>query len=312
MVLTDFGSPQVFELQDLPKPTIGVNEVLVRVYATSINPIDLKIREAGSWAVKPPAVIGYDVSGVIEAVGKGVYDLLPGEEVFYTPEIGPNGSYADFHVASDLIVAKKPINISHVEAASIPLAGGTAWDALITWAKLRPAESVLIHGDGGVGSLAAQIAKIAGAKVFAVCNGYMVNQLREFGVDRPIDYQSENFIDVIERETNGAGVDVVLDTLGGDTLSKSIAVTKNFGRMVSIVSNQSDLSKAGRKNITVHFMFLQRARYKLNSLRKLIERQQLKPIIDRVLPLEKVAEAHQLLESGGIKGKIVLQVEKEV
>lgn len=309
MVMKDFGGPEVFEMQDISKPEPGANDVLVKVHATSVNPVDAKIRAAGSWLVNPPAVIGYDVSGVVEAVGKGVYDLDVGDEVYYTPEISPAaGSYAEYHLASDLIVAHKPVNLTHKEAASIPLAGGTAWDALITRAQLKPAESVLIHGAGGVGSLAVQIARAAGAKIFAVCSDYMVNTLKELGVDRPINYKEEDFKEIVEAETDGAGVDVVLDTVGGDTLTESIPVTKSFGRMVSIVSNKADLSAAGRKNLTVHFMMLQRARYKLDELRKMLERLQLKPVIDEVLPLEETAEAHQRLEQGGVKGKLVLDV----
>jgi len=210
-----------------------------------------------------------------------------------------------------LIVAHKPANLTHAEAASTPLAGGTAWDALITRAQLKPAETVLIHGTGGVGSLAVQIAKAAGARVFAVGSDYMVETLNELGVDRVINYKKEDFKEIVQTETRGGGVDVVLDTVGGDTLSESIPVIKPFGRMVSIVSNQADLSAAGFKNLTVHFMFLQRARYKLDALRVMIENGLIKPVIDAVLPLEKVAEAHRRLEKGGVKGKIVLQVVDE-
>lgn len=308
MMLKEFGGPDVLEMQEMPKPEPGANEVLVKVKATSVNPVDTKIRQAGSWAVKPPTVIGYDVSGVVESVGEAVYDFVPGDEVYYTPEVGPGGSYAEYQLANDAIVARKPKNLTFQEAASIPLAGCTAWEALITRAWLRPAENVLIHGAGGVGSLAVQIAKAAGAKVFAVCNDYMVEVLKKLGVDRPISYEDEDFQEVVDSETEGAGVDVVLDTVGGDTLTKSIPVTRPFGRMSSIVSNHADLSTAGQKNITAHFVFMQRDRFKLNELRKLIERLQLKPVIDDVLPLAKTPEAHKRLESGGVRGKLVLQV----
>lgn len=307
MVMNKFGGPNVFEMQELPKPKPGANEVLIKVKATSVNPVDMKIRQAGSWAVKPPTVIGYDVSGVVEAVGETVIDLAPGDEVYYTSEIGSDGSYAEYQVVNAAIVARKPENLTHQEAASIPLAGCTAWEALITRTWLRPAENVLIHGAGGVGSLAAQIAKAAGAKVFAVCSDYMVDVMKKLGVDRPINYKDEDFQKIIESETDGAGVDVVLDTVGGDTLTKSIPVTRPFGRMATIVSNNADLSAAGSKNITVHFVFMQRDRYKLNELRKMIERLQLKPVIDTVLPLSKIPEAHRRLENGGVKGKLVLQ-----
>lgn len=161
MIIKAFGGPEVFEARELPTPQPKASEVLVKVYATSITPVDYKIRQAGSWAgVEPPAIIGYDVSGVVEAVGDQVTDFQVGDEVFYTADIftGP-GSYAEYHVADQAIVARKPGNLSHVEGASIPLAGGTAWDALITRAQVQVGETVLVHAaSGGVGSLAVQIA----------------------------------------------------------------------------------------------------------------------------------------------------------
>jgi NADPH:quinone reductase-like Zn-dependent oxidoreductase len=310
MIIKAFGGSEVFEPQEMPKPQPGANQVLVKVHATSINPVDFKIRQAGSWAgVKPPAIIGYDVSGVIEAVGEEVKDFKVGDEVFYTPEIfgGPAGSYAEYHVANEAIVAHKPINLSHTEAASIPLAGGTAWDALITRANLQVGESVLIHGSGGVGSLAVQIAKAAGARVLVTCSSRMVDLVKELGADCAIDYKSQDFVEVVQ-QTQEMGVDVVFDTVGGSTLAQSIAVTKPQGRMVSIVNTTGDLFAAHPKNITLHFLFLERARYKLDSLRTLIERGKLKPVIDSVMPLSDVAQAHDRIEQGGLQGKIVLEV----
>ena len=310
MIIKAFGGSDVFEPQEMPKPQPGANQVLVKVHATSINPVDFKIRQAGSWAgVKPPAIIGYDVSGVIEAVGEEVKDFKVGDEVFYTPEIfgGPAGSYAEYHVANEAIVAHKPINLSHIEAASIPLAGGTAWDALITRANLQVGESVLIHGSGGVGSLAVQIAKAAGARILVTCSSRMVDLVKELGADCAIDYKSQDFVEVVQ-QTQEMGVDVVFDTVGGSTLAQSIAVTKPHGRMVSIVNTTGDLFAAHPKNITLHFLFLERARYKLDSLRTLIERGKLKPVIDSVMPLSDVAQAHDRIEQGGLQGKIVLEV----
>lgn len=309
MVITQFGDPDVFEERDLPKPQPKSNELLVKVHATSVNPIDYKIRRAGSWLTQPPDIIGYDVSGVVEAVGAGVLDFNIGDEVYYTPEIAPGtGSYAEYHLVSDLIIGHKPRNLTHEEAASVPLAGGTAWDALITRGDLEVGETVLIHGAGGVGTFAIQIAKAAGAKVFATCSDYMVDTVKELGADRAINYKTEDYLKIIEEETNGEGVNLVFDTVGGDTLSKSIQITKSFGRVVGIVSTDTGFSAANRQNITVHFLFLQRARYKLIHLRRLIERGQLKPVIDSIIPLEEVGEAHRRLEEGGVKGKIALKV----
>lgn len=309
MVITDFGGPEVFEERNVPEPVPGPTEVLVKVYATSVNPVDYKIRQAGSWAgIQPPAVIGYDVSGVVKAVGDAVEDFDVGDEVFYTPEIFVGqGSYAEYHVADTSIVAPKPPSLSHAEAASLPLAGGIAWDSVVVAGGLQVGETVLIHGMGGVGSLAAQIAKASGARVLAVCSDYMVDRAKGLGVDVAIDYRSEDFVDVVDNVANG-GVDLVLDTVGGDVLERSIAVTKDFGMLVGIVGTAVDLRKAGAKNLMVQKMFLQRARYKLLALRTLVERGQLKPVIDSVTPLDEVADAHRRLEKGGVKGKIVLRV----
>ncbi|GCE23930.1 NADPH:quinone oxidoreductase [Dictyobacter kobayashii] len=311
MVIKDFGGPEVFELRELPKPTPEADEVLVRVYATSINPVDYKIRQAGSWAgVKPPAVIGYDVAGVVEAVGAAVKDFKVGDDVYYTPDIpGKGGSYAEYHVAREAIVAHKPKNLSYLEAASVPLAGGTAWDALITRAQLKVGETVLIHGGtGGVGSFAIQIARAAGAYVYTTCSAKNAELARKLGAHKVIDYKTENFAEVITRETGGKGVDVVFDTVGGETVANSIAATKMYGRIVSVVDIAGNTYMGFMKNITLHYLFLQRERYKLDYLRALIERGQIKPLIAKVLPLEEVAQAHQLLEQGGLAGKVVLQV----
>ncbi len=322
MIIKAFGGPDVFEMADVVKPgeadgsgleiasEMAATDVLVEVHATSVNPVDYKLRRAGAWAgIEPPAILGYDVSGVVAAVGDAVHDFVVGDEVYYTPDIfaGP-GSYAEYHAANEKIVAHKPINLSHTEAASIPLVGSTAWDALIMKAELRVSESVLIHGVGGVGSLAIQLAKAAGAYVIVTCSDYMVDLAGQLGADRAINYKTEDFVDIVKTETDGFGVDVVLDIVGGDVLTRSIEVTKPFGRMVGIVSTEAGLQDAFVKNIAVYPTFLQRARYKLDALRDLIERGKLKPVIDTVMPLEKVAEAHQRLEAGGVKGKLVLEV----
>ncbi len=312
MVITAFGGPEVFKEQDVPKPKPGESDVLVKVYATSVNPVDYKIRKAGSWAgVKPPAIIGYDVSGVVEAIGSRVKDFKVGDEVYYTPEIsgGQQGSYAEYHVAHESIVARKPSNLNHREAASIPLAGCTAFEALVNVADIKSGESVLVQaGAGGVGSLAIQIAKALGLFVFATCGSYNKELVKQLGADRVIDYRAEDFVAVILKETAQKGVDVVFDTAGGETLLKSVDAVKHSGRIVSIVSSNINLDAAKNKNVTVNYLFMNRERSKLDALRALIEKGRVKPVIDSVMPLKDVALAQQRLEKGGVRGKIVLKV----
>jgi NADPH:quinone reductase-like Zn-dependent oxidoreductase len=313
MVIREFGGPEVFEEQTIGQPAIRPNDLLVNVKATSVNPVDLGIREAGQWAgVQPPAVIGYDVSGVITEVGDGVTDFVVGQEVFYTPHIlGEAGSYAEYHAVPETIVALKPENLSHTEAASLPLVGCTAWEGLIERANVRLGESVLIHGCGGVGSLALQIAKAAGAEVFVTCSDTMKPTAEALGADLAIDYESEDFVPLVEEATDGFGVDVVYDAVGGDTLTRSLDVIKPYGRMVGIVSTDAGFSAAFRKNITLYTYFLERDGYKMDALRILAERGEIEPVIDSVMPLDEVAEAHRRLAAGGVKGKIVLAVDAE-
>jgi NADPH2:quinone reductase len=310
MIITAFGGPEVFQESDVPKPDPKATEVLVRVHATSINPVDYKICTDGSWAgVRPPAIIGYDVAGVIEAVGVGVKSFKPGDKVFYTPPIfGGQGSYAEYHVADESIVAFKPQNLSFTEAASLPLVGCTAWDA-IEFMQIRPGHTVLIHAAaGGVGSVAVQIAKAAGARVIGTCRAENRDLAKSIGADIVIDYRAEDFVKAVMRETDGEGVEAVYDTVGGDTLSRSIQVTQPHGRMVSIANTTGDLNGAYRKNISLYFCFMERARRKLEALRVMAERKQLRPVIDSVLPLNQVAEGHRRIEKGGVRGKIVLKV----
>jgi NADPH:quinone reductase len=313
MVIREFGGPEVFEPVTVGEPEMRPDLVLVRIHATSVNPVDMKIRRDGyGRGLQLPAILGADVSGVVEEVGSAVHDIAVGEEVFYCPEISAesSGSYAEYHAVHPSIVARKPVNLSHIEAASIPLAGCTAWDALIEKAKLRVGESILIHGCGGVGSLAIQIAKAAGVYVIAVCGDATIEEASRLGADRTIHYKHEDFVEKVKAVTDGFGVDVVLDTVGADTMTRSIEVTKSFGRIAGIVRSDTGFSAAFSKNIAIYPTMMERARYKLIALRDLIERGRLQPFIDSVMPLEQVADAHHKLEQGGLKGKIVLQVQE--
>jgi NADPH:quinone reductase-like Zn-dependent oxidoreductase/NADP-dependent 3-hydroxy acid dehydrogenase YdfG len=311
-VLTGFGDAEKFEIQTVPTPQPKANQVLVRVCATSINPVDYQTRRGDyKELVRLPAILGVDVSGVIEAVGEAVTDFKVGDNVYYSPQVfGEFGSYAQYHVADAAIVALKPANLSHIEAASFPLAGGTAWDCLVTRGNLQVGETVLIHaGAGGVGSIAVQLAKAIGAYVFATCSSRNRDFVTELGADRVIDYKNEDYAEVIRQETNGLGVDLVLDTIGGETIQRSLEIIRPFGRLTSIVdiAIPQSLLKAWGKNLTIHFVLSPQYRAKLEALTKLIERHQLRPVIDSVFSWDQVVLAHQRLEQGGTRGKIVLK-----
>lgn len=316
MILTSFGGPQSFELREVPKPVPQAGQVLVRVHATSINPLDFQVRR-GDYAdlVQLPTITGHDVSGVVEEVGPGVTSFVPGDEVWYTPQIfdGP-GSYAEYHVASESIVGKKPASLSHLEAATLTLVGGTAWEALVVRAGLRVGESILVHGGaGGVGHVTIQLAKAIGARVFTTVREENFEFARSMGADVLIDYTTEDYVEAVLRETGGRGVDVVFDTIGGDTLTRSPDALAQLGRVVSIVdiAKPQNLVQAWGKNASYHFVFTRQNRGKLDELSALIERGQLRPHVGAVYSLADLALAHARLESpnNGLKGKIAIAVE---
>ncbi|ETF09422.1 MULTISPECIES: zinc-dependent alcohol dehydrogenase family protein [Pseudomonas] len=316
MILKSFGGPDSFELSDVPKPVPQAGQVLVRVHATSINPLDYQVRRGDYPDLVPlPAITGHDVSGVVEAIGPGVSAFAPGDEVWYTPQIfDGQGSYAEYHVAAESIIARKPAALSHLEAASLSLVGGTVWEALTVRAVLRVGESILIHGGaGGVGHVAIQVAKAMGARVFTTVREANADFVRSLGADVVIDYTQEDYVEAIMRETAGHGVDVVFDTIGGDTLSRSADALAQLGRVVSIVdiAQPQNLVQAWGKNASYHFVFTRQNRGKLDELSALVERGQLRPHVGAVYSLADIPLAHARLESAnnGLLGKIAIAVE---
>ena len=315
MILKSFGGPESFELSDVPKPVPGAGQVLVRVHATSINPLDYQVRRGDYPDYVPlPAITGHDVSGVVEEVGPGVTSFAAGDEVWYTPQIfdGP-GSYAEYHVAAESIIGRKPQSLSHLEAASLTLVGGTVWEALIGRVALRVGESILIHGGaGGVGHVAIQLAKAIGAKVFTTVREGNFEFARQMGADVLIDYEKEDYVEAILRETAGRGVDVVFDTIGGDTLTRSPDALAQLGRVVSIVdiAKPQNLVQAWGKNASYHFVFTRQNRGKLDELGALVDRDQIRPHIGATYPLADISVAHARLESRdkSLKGKIAIAV----
>ena len=313
MVTPEFGGPDLFEERDVERPEPGPGEVLVRIVAAATNPIDAKFRANGaSMGLEAPLILGADVSGVVEGVGPGVRDLSAGDEVYYSPEVfgpGSNGAYAEYDVARASIVARKPASLSHEEAAAVPLAGGTAYEAIVRRLKVRVGETVLVHGGaGGVGHFAVQIAKAAGARVIATAGPDNQQTLKDLGADVTVDYRRDDVAQTALDDTAGAGVDAVFDTVGGDTVVGSIAYTRPFGRIATILGGEGDFTPFYMKNQTFYGVLLTREKARLDEMTLLLQRGQMTPLVDEVLPLSQVGKAHERLESGHGRGKVVLRV----
>lgn len=313
MVTPKFGGPELFEEQDVPKPEPDPGEVLVRVVVAGTNPVDAKFRAVcAAMGLEAPIILGSDVSGVVEEVGPGVTDFSPGDEVYYSEELfgpGSNGAYAEYHAVAESIVARKPAVLSHEEAAAVPLAGGTAYEAVVRRLNVRVGDTVLIQaGAGGVGHFAVQIAKASGARVLATAGADNQQTLKELGAEVAIDYTKDDVAEVVLEDTAGAGVDAVFDTVGGETLVGSIAYTRAFGRIATILGGEGDFTPLYMKSQTLHGVFLARERERLDEMALLISRGQMKPLVQEVLPLNQVGKAHERLDSGHGRGKIVLRV----
>jgi len=298
----------------------GAGQLLVRVRAAAVNPIDYKVRKTGALGAGAGKILGRDAAGIVDAVGPGVAQFKPGDKVFYTPDFEATGSYAQWNLVRAELVARMPEGVSFEQAAAVPLAGTTAWDCLFTRGGVGVGQTMLIAGaNGGVGSIAVQLAKAAGAFVFGTCSTRSMEFVKSIpvcgpaggghrGPDRVLNYQTENWSEIIKAEFPG-GLDVVYDCVGQDVVSRSLPLMKSMGRIVSIVNPSGKLEEGYRKNVALHYSFVVPNRAAMEGLRTLMERKQLVPLIDSVLPLEEVAEAHRRLEAGGVKGKIVLRID---
>jgi NADPH:quinone reductase-like Zn-dependent oxidoreductase len=303
----NFGGPEVLRFEDAPRPTPGSGEVLIKVHAASVNAIDWKARAGYLKDYIPlplPFIPGWDVSGVIEAVGSGVTKFKKGDEVYARPNITHDGygGYAEYAVAKETETALKPKSIDHVQATTIPVVAVTAWRALFDTAGLDKGQKVLIHGAaGGVGSFAVQLAKWKGAHVIGTASAANHAFLRELGADEVIDYQKTRFEDAVH------DVDVVLDTIGGETQNRSWKVLKKGGILVSIVG-QPSTEEAAEHGVRSAGIAAQADTSVLSEIAKLIDSGKLKPIVETVLPLSEARKAQELNENGHARGKIVLKV----
>ncbi|MEU8775014.1 NADP-dependent oxidoreductase [Streptomyces sp. NPDC048606] len=300
-----FGGPEVLKVVETERPEPAVAEVLVRVHAAGVNPTDSWHRATGGLAgeIVP---LGWDLSGVVEAVGLGVTTLAPGDEVFGMPRHPvPAGTYAEYVTSPARHLVRKPAALSHVEAAALPLAALTAWQALVDTADVRPGQRVLVHAAaGGVGHLAVQIAKARGAHVIGTARAAKHDLLRAWGADEVVDYTRTEF------ETATAPVDVVLDTIGGEYGPRSLKALRPGGFLVSLASPaEAHLAERARPlGLRAAFMAVEADPAGMREIAALVGAGRLRPAIDAVLPLERVAEAHERADTRRTTGKIVLSL----
>jgi len=301
----EYGGPEVLRYEDAPRPEAGPGEVLIRVHAAAINPVDIAVR-AGFFKERIkyplPMIPGWDVSGVVEAVGPGVSRLKVGDEVYSRPDLGRNGSYAEYIAVKESEVALKPKSIDHMHAAAIPLAALTAWQALFDAGKLSGGQTVLIHGAaGGVGSFAVQFARIKGARVIGTASQRNHDFLRSLGADQTIDYNTTKFETVVH------DVDMVLDCITGETADRSYGVIKNGGIYVSILMPPS-AEKAAAHGVRTAHVFVQPNTEQLGEIAKLVDSGKLKITLEKVFPLADARAAQELNATKHTRGKIVLRV----
>ncbi len=300
-----YGDPEVLKYEEAPRPKPGPGELLIRVHAAGVNPVDWKIREGyfkQRMNYSLPLILGWDLSGVVEATGPGVTRLKAGDEVYSRPDIARDGAYAEYIVVRETEVAIKPKSIDHIHAAATPLAALTAWQSLFDAAGLSVGQTVLIHAAaGGVGSFAVQLAKWKGAYVIGTASKGDHDFLRTLGADETIDYQTTRFEDVLHE------VDVVLDTIGGDTQKRSWKVLKKGGILVSILTPPSP-EEAAAHGVRQAYTFVQPNASQLAEIAELIDSGKLKAIVETVLPLSEARRAHELSQSGHTRGKIVLKI----
>jgi NADPH:quinone reductase-like Zn-dependent oxidoreductase len=303
--IQQYGGTETLQLVQIDTPKINADDILIQVKATSINPVDWKIREGYLQELIPyalPITLGWDVAGIVTQVGESVSDFNVGDEVFSRPNISRNGTYADFiAVKANEAVLKSP-KLDFAQAAALPLAGITAWQCLVDVGQLQAGQRVLVHaGAGGVGHLAIQIAKSKGATVIATASTANQALLTELGADQAVDYTKGPLSEQIK------AVDLVIDTVGGAVQDDSWALLKKGGMLVSVTQVPSeDIAK--QHGVTSAFVFIEPSSRILGELNALVEADKLLPLIEHRFSLEQIVDAHVQSQSGRTRGKIVIEV----
>jgi NADPH2:quinone reductase len=323
--MTAVGGPDVLATVDIPTPAPGDHELLVRLHAAGVNPIDTKLRNRGVFFENAlPAVLGCDAAGTVEAMGKQVTSLQPGDEVWFCHGgLGrEQGNYAEFTIVNEQIARKKPVSLSFEQAAAAPLILITAWEALFDRARLEAAQTVLVHGGaGGVGHVAIQLASNAGARVCTTVGSEENTRFAlSLGAEKAINYRHEDFVGAVLEWTHGRGVDVALDIMGGQVFQDTLKAMAHYGNLITLLDPGADIAwkEARNRNLRIGFELMltpllehlpgARAHQGkiLDHCAALADAGKLKIEVSQTLPLEQAARAHQQIESGHTRGKLVL------
>ncbi len=310
VVVERFGPPEVMRVHHIECPHPGPRQLLVRVWAAGVNPVDAQNRSDGSWAaLELPFVPGSDASGVIVAVGSAVDGFKAGDEVFYFSDFLGNhqGSYAEYQVVDVDVVARRPTKLSHVEAAAVPLAGGTAYELAARRLEVSPGEWLLIFGAaGGVGSFLVQIAKARGARVAAIASAPNHDYLKDLGADVTFDYRAEDVVSLVAEQLGS--VDAVADLVGGDVVERSLPVLREGGRAASICALTGDFELAIDRNIALHGVLVRPDADRLAELALLLGDGPVGPPAIEVFALDDVVASHKRIERGHGRGRVVLDL----
>jgi len=303
----EYGNADVLRIEEMPVPQIAADELLIKIHAASVNPVDWMVREGYMKDMhlhKLPLTLGQDFSGTVEKIGSSVKGFKIGDKVFGRPSMDRDGSYAEYIEVRASEVALMPKTVTYDEAAAIPVAGTTAFETLVNKAKIKKGQRVLILGaSGGVGSMAVQIAKSKECYVLGTTSNVNVDFVKRLGANEVIDYTTQDFSKLF------MDIDVVLDTVGGTNQEKAFNVLKKGGILVSIVSKPNQ-ETANRFGVRCEYVSVGPNAHILNELRSLIEMGQIKPVIDKVFRLEDVKQAQNYSQSGKARGKIVLEIIK--
>ena len=299
-----FGGPEVLKYEDAPRPVPAADEVLIKVYASGMNPVDWKMRAGLAESLFPiqlPFIPGWDVSGEIEEVGSDILTFKKGDEVYGRPDVTRDGTYAEYVTVKANQINFKPKSINHDKAAAVPLAGLTAWQGLFDYGHLEEGQKVLIHAAaGGVGSFAVQLAKWKGAYVIGTSSEENIDFLFDLGADEAIDYKNEKFEDRLK------DVDLVFDLIG-DTQKRSLKIIRKGGRLITTVQPKYQ-EEAKANDIHMEVFMTKSLPEELEQLGNLIDSGKIKPIVTRTFPLKDAAEAQKEIEKGHTRGKMVLTV----